>query len=130
MEQRQEQGRGPGDGTLETVRPWRLWHTEVARRLGARFARREVRWRAWAYLRGLRSPVERKNGWQRAEVNGEATPYGGQPLLGRALGEADALRDAVRPSVVEPLGAPDAVLVVDATGLRTKGQRSAGGARP
>lgn len=129
MEQRQEQGLGPGDVTLETVRTWMLWQTEVERRLGARFARREVRWRAWAYIRGLLSPVERKNGWQLAEVNGEATPYGVQHLLGRAIWDADALRDDLRPYVVEHLGAPDAVLVVDETGFLKKGQRSAGVAR-
>ena len=129
MEWWQEQGRDPEDVNLETVRTWMLWQTEVERRLGARFARREVRWRAWAYIRGLLSPVERKNGWQLAEVNGETTPYGVQHLLGRALWDADALRDDVRPYVVEHLGAPEAVLVVDETGFLKKGQQSAGVAR-
>ena len=32
-------------------------------------------------LRGLLSPVERKNGWQLAERAGDATPYGVQRLL-------------------------------------------------
>src|SRR5438093_5873080 len=76
MERRQEQGLGPGDVTLETVRTWMLWQTDVERRIGAQFARREVRWRAWAYIRGLLSPVERKNGWQLAEVNGETPRMG------------------------------------------------------
>jgi SRSO17 transposase len=129
MERRQEQERCPGDVNLETVRTWTLWQTEVERRIGAQFARREVRWRAWAYIRGLLSPVERKNGWQLAEVNGETTPYGVQHLLGRAIWEADALRDDLRPYVVEHLGAPQAVLVVDETGFLTKGQQSAGVAR-
>jgi SRSO17 transposase len=129
MELRPEQGAFPGDMTLEAVRTWTLWRTEVERRIGARFARREVRWRAWAYLRGLLSPVERKNGWQVAEVNGEPTPYGVQHLLGRAMWDADALRDDLRPYVVEPLGAPEAVLVVDETGFLKKGQHSAGVAR-
>ena len=74
MELRQEQSPLPGDVNLETVRPWTLWRTEVERRIGTQFARREVRWRAWAYIRGLLSPRERKNGWQVAEVNGETTP--------------------------------------------------------
>jgi len=129
MERRQEQGLCPGDVNLETVRTWTLWQTEVERRMGAQFARREIRWRAWAYIRGLLSPVERKNGWQIAEVNGETTPYGAQHLLGRALWDADALRDDVRPYVVEHLGAPEAVLVVDETGFLKKGQQSAGVAR-
>ena len=46
MERRQGQGLGPGDGELETVRTWTLGQTEVERRLGAQWARREVRWRA------------------------------------------------------------------------------------
>ena len=129
MEWRQEQGLYPEDGNLETVRTWTLLQTEVDGRIGAQFARREVRWRAWAYIRGLLSPVERKNSWQLAEVNGETTPYGVQHLLGRAMWDADALRDDVRPYVVEHLGAPEAVLVVDETGFLKKGQHSAGVAR-
>ena len=93
---RQEQGAFPEDIALDTVRTWALWQTDVERRLGPQFARRDVRRRAWAYIRGFLSPIERKNGWQLAEVNGEAPPYGVQPLLGRALGDAEALRDALR----------------------------------
>ena len=129
MEERQEQRLDSEDLNLETVRTWALWQTEVERRIGAQFTRREVRWRAWAYIRGLLSPVERKNGWQLAEVNGETTPYGVQHVLGRAMWDADALRDDVRPYVVEHLGAPEAVLVVDETGFLKKGQHSAGVAR-
>jgi len=73
--------------------------------------------------------VERKNGWQLAEVNGDATPYGVQHLLGRAQWDADALRDDLRPYVLEHLGASQAVLVVDETGFLKKGQHSAGVAR-
>ena len=68
--------------------------------------RREVRRRAGAYIRGLLSPIERKNGWQLAEVNGETTPYGVQHLLGRAMWDADALRNDLCPYVVEYLGDP------------------------
>ena len=93
MELRQGQGAFPGAVALETVREWTLWLTEVERRIGAHFTRREARWHAGAYLRGLLSPVERKNGWQIAEINGETTPYGVQPLLGRAIWDAEALRD-------------------------------------
>jgi SRSO17 transposase len=129
MELSQVQGMFPGDVALETVREWTLWLTEVERRIGAQFARREARWHAGAYLRGLLRPVERKNGWQIAEINGETTPYGVQHLLGRAQWDADALRDDLRPYVVEHLGASQAVLVVDETGFLKKGQHSAGVAR-
>ena len=80
MELRPELSTPPTDLALETVRAWAVWQTEVERRIMPRFARREARRRAWASLRGLLSPVERKNGWQVAEVNGETTPYGVQHL--------------------------------------------------
>jgi SRSO17 transposase len=114
---------------LETVRAWAVGLTEVERRIMPRFARREARRQAWAYLRGLLSPVERKNGWQVAEVNGAPTPSGVQHLLGRAQWDADEVRDDLRPSLVEHLGDPQAVLVVDETGFLKKGQHSAGVAR-
>jgi len=129
MELRQEWCPAPTDLALETVREWTIWLTEVERHILPRFPRRDARRRAWAYIRGLLSPVERKNGWQLAEVNGDATPYGVQHLLGRAQWDADALRDDLRPYVVEHLGAPQAVLVVDETGFLKKGQHSAGVAR-
>ena len=56
----------------------------VTARIGRRFARAEARRRAEVYLRGLLSPLERKNGWQLAEAAGDATPYATQHLLGRA----------------------------------------------
>jgi SRSO17 transposase len=129
MKLSQELSTPPTDVALETVRAWAVWQTEVARRIMPRFARREARWRAWAYLRGLLSPVERKNGWQVAEVNGDTTPYGVQHLLGRAQWDADEVRDDLRSYVVEHLGDPQAVLVVDETGFLKNGQHSAGVAR-
>jgi len=129
MELGQEWSTPPIALTLETVRAWAVWRTEVERRLMPRFARHEARRRAWAYLRGLLSPVERKNGWQLAEVNGDTTPYGVQHLLGRAQWDADAIRDDLRSYVVEHLGHPQAVLVVDETGFLQKGQHAAGVAR-
>src|SRR5262245_8497849 len=129
MERSQGQGAFPGDVALETVREGTLGLTEVERRIGAQFTRREARWHAGVYLRGLLSPVERKNGWQIAASNGETTPYGVQHLLGRAQWDAEALRDDLRPYVLEHLGASQAVLVVDETGCLKKGQHSAGGAR-
>jgi SRSO17 transposase len=114
---------------LEDVQEWILGLTEVERRIGPHFSRRDLRRRARAYLRGLLSPVERKNSWQVAEVNGDATPYGVQHLLGRAVWDAEALRDALLPYVLEHLGAPESVLVIDETGFLKKGRQSAGVAR-
>jgi SRSO17 transposase len=98
----------------------------VAARLGPRFAREDARLRLQAYLRGLLSPVERKNGWQLAEAAGDRTPYATQHLLGRADWDAEAVRDDLRGYVVEHLGDPAAVLVVDETGVVKKGTASAG----
>jgi len=119
----------PAALTVDTVRAWLLELTEVERRIGARFPRWDVRRRAGAYLRGLLSPVERKNGWQLAEVNGDDTPYGVQHLLGRARWDAEAVRDDVRGYVMEYLGAPHGVIVIDETGFLKKGRHSAGVAR-
>jgi hypothetical protein len=42
----------------------------LCERIGPCFARSETRERAKAYLQGLLSPIERKNGWQLAEEAG------------------------------------------------------------
>jgi len=85
-----------------------------------------VRQRAQDYLRGLLSETERKNGWQLAEVAGNATPYGIQHLLGRANWDADAVRDELREYVSEHLSGEGSVLVVDETGFIKKGDKSLG----
>lgn len=110
-----------------------LWQTvywaEVERRLGPVFARSETRFRALAYLKGLLSPAERKNGWQVAEIIGESTPYGVQHLLGRAEWNPDELRDLLRTYVLDYLADADAVGVLDETGFLKKGRQSVGVAR-
>ena len=45
------------------------------------------------YMKGLLSPIERKNGWQMAEAVGDATPYALQQFLYRGKFSADSLRD-------------------------------------
>ena len=82
--------------------------------------------RALDYLRGLLSPVERKNGWQLAEQAGDATPYGVQHLLSTYVWDADLVRDDLRDYVVEHLGDVHGVLVVDETGFLKKGNKSVG----
>ena len=126
MEWMQKQSTGAAELAVETVREWTLWLTAVARWLLPHCARREAQRRAGAYSRGLLSPAERKNGWQVADVNGDATPYGVQPLLGRAQRNADAVRDAVRSDLLAHLADPQAVLVIDETGFLKKGTQSAG----
>src|SRR5256885_15065212 len=116
----------PAELTVDTVRAWLLELTDVERRIGAQFPRWDARQRAGAYLRGLLSPVERKNGWQLAEVNGDDTPYGVQHLLGRAVWNAEAVRDDLRGYLLEHLGTPQGVMVIDETGFLNKGRHSAG----
>jgi SRSO17 transposase len=115
--------------TVDTAQPWASGLEAVATRIGARLRRTELRQRGAASLRGLISPIARQNGWQLAEAAGDPTPYGVQPLLGRAAWSADAVRDDLRSYVVEHLGEPDAVLVIDETGFLKKGTKSAGVAR-
>ena len=108
------------------ARVWADRLVEVHERIGGRFGRVEPRRRALAYLRGLLSQVERKNSWWLAEQAGEQTPNGMQRLLNGSGWDADGVRDDLRDYVVEQLGDPDAVLVLDETGFVKKGDRSAG----
>ena len=94
--------------------------------VAGRFGRVEPRRRARAYVRGLLAPLASKNGWTLAEAAGDATPDGMQRLLNAAAWDADGVRDDVRAYVVEHLGSPDGVLVVDETGFIKKGTKSAG----
>lgn len=48
----------------EAAARWAGCLDEVHARIAKRFARSEQRQRARAYLQGLLSPIERKNGWQ------------------------------------------------------------------
>jgi SRSO17 transposase len=118
-----------GRPTAAQVRAWADEVMAVGERIGGRFARREPRRRAVGYIRGLLSDAQRKNGWQLAEHLGESTPDGVQHLLARADWDADAVRDDLVRYVVEHLGDPGGVLVVDETGFVKKGARSVGVAR-
>jgi SRSO17 transposase len=77
-------------------------------------------------LKGLITPIERKNSWQLAEQAGDDTPYGVQHLLGRAEWDADEVRSDLRDYVNQHLGEEVAVLVVDETGFLKKGDKSVG----
>ena len=112
--------------TQSEVQGWAGNLDEVLDRIAPQFVRAEPRRRAAAYLRGLLAPVERKNGWQLAEAAGDATPDGVQDFLSRAQWDADAVRDDLHAYVVEHLGDPGAVLVLDETGFLKKGTKSAG----
>lgn len=111
---------------MEALTAWQEEFKQLVKRIGPRFARSQSRdWLA-AYLQGLLSQVQRKNGWQLAETVGAATPYGLQQFLYRAKWNPDDIRDDLRTYVVEHLGDPEAVLVIDETGFVKKGPHSVG----
>lgn len=57
---------------------------------------------------------------------GETTPDGVQHLLERAQWDTDAARDILGGYVVEQVGDPDGVMIVDETGFIKKGIHSVG----
>jgi SRSO17 transposase len=114
------------DPTPADAAQWAAELQQVLDDLGCRFARRETRTHLRAYLIGLLSPIERKNGWQLAEHAGDATPYAIQHLLDRAKWDADAVCDDLQGYVREHLGHPAGVLVIDETSFLKKGTHSVG----
>jgi SRSO17 transposase len=111
------------------IAAWREDLNALHARIAPHFRRPEVRARAGHYLAGLLAPIERRNGWQLAEQLGERNPDGVQRLLRTARWDAEAVRDDLRAYVVEHLGDPEAVLVIDETGFLKKGTKSVGVAR-
>lgn len=111
---------------LEEVEAWACGLEAMHSLIADRFERREPRQRALAYLKGLLSPLERKNGWQLAEFAGDSAPDGVQRLLATYEWDADLVRDDLRSYVVERLGDPCGVLVIDETGFIKKGTKSVG----
>ena len=105
---------------------WLGQFDELMGRIAGRFSRVEPRRRARAFVLGLLADLRRKNCWTIAEHAGDTTPDGMQHLLAAARWDAGAVRDDLRRYVVEHLGSPDAVLVVDETGDLKKGSASAG----
>src|SRR6266849_965051 len=105
---------------------WVLELSHVHRRISPRFARPEPRRRALAYLQGLLSCSERKNGWHLAEQAREATPYGMQRLLSQAVWDTDGVRDDLRSYVLEQLGTHGAIVAIDETSFPKRGKHSAG----
>ena len=115
-----------GGNEVAEVERWADGIEGMHQRIAERFRRPEPRRRVLDYLRGLLSPVERKNGWQLAEHVGDATPAGVQRLLSQYRWDADLVRDDLKSYVVDHLADADAVLVVDETGFLKKGDKSVG----
>jgi SRSO17 transposase len=98
----------------------------VAGPVAGRFGRVEPRWRARSFVLGLLADLPRKHCWTIAEHAGDATPDGLQHLLAGAVWDHDGVRDDVRDYLVDHLGDPGAVLVVDETGDLKKGASTVG----
>jgi len=112
--------------TDDVLRSWVAGLDALFARVAGRFGRVEPRRQARLYLMGLLAPLERKNGWQLAEAAGDAAPDRMQRLLNNARWDARQVRDDLRSYVVEHLGDPGGVLIVDETGFIKKGTKSAG----
>jgi len=85
-------------------------------RIAGRFRRREPRLQARSFLLGVLSDVDTRSCWQLAEQSGDTSPQAMQRLLGEAVWDADAVRDDVRGYVIDAIGDPDGVLILDDTG--------------
>lgn len=113
------------------VRPADLdeWERELSAlvaRIGPVFYRTESKRHAEQYLRGLLSPLARKNGWTIAEYVGEAEPKALQRLLNLSPWDTDGLLVANREYAMENLADPGGILVADPTGFAKKGSKSVG----
>src|SRR5436853_3686796 len=108
-------------GVLGAVRAATSGLERLTGGLREHFRRGEGHRHAVAYVTGLLGDVERKNGWQLAEYGGYDQPRTIQRVLDRSVWDADAVRDDLREQVIEELGDPDGVLVVDETGFVKKG---------
>ena len=111
------------------MQEWADGLAELHALIGRHFSRSEPREHAIAYVRGLLSAEERKNSWTLSERAGDRTPDGMQRLLSTADWDPGSVRDALRRYVVDNLGDPGGVLILDETGFLKKGTRSAGVAR-
>jgi SRSO17 transposase len=109
-----------------SVDRWQDAFSEVVDLIAPRFARFEPLRHAAGLIEGLVSGLDRKNCWTIAEHRGQQNPHGLQHLLSRAKWDADAVRDDLRGYVVDHLGDPGAILVVDETGDLKKGSCSVG----
>jgi SRSO17 transposase len=95
-------------------------------RIAGRFKRVEPRKAARDWLLGLLSDVDSRSSWQLAEQAGHASPHRMQRLLGEAVWDADAVRDDLRKFVVDHLGDPGGVLIIDDTGDLKSGSTTVG----
>lgn len=105
------------------------WESELAgllARIRPLFYRTESKKHAEQYVRGLLSPLQRKNGWTIAEHAGEPEPAALQRFVNLSPWDADALLECNREYAMEHLADPAGILVADPTGFAKKGTKSVG----
>src|SRR4029079_13431652 len=112
----------PAASLETTLELWSATLRQAKQRFSPLFAAPSVAASANAFLDGLLGGERRKTGWMRAEAAGDPGPWRQQSVLGRTHWDAEALRDVVRDYVLETLGSPDAVLVIDETGFLKQGK--------
>ena len=95
-------------------------------RVASRFVRCETLRDAGALMLGLVSDLGRKNCRTLAERAGQPSPDRLQHPLARAKWDTDGVMADLRSYVVDHLGDPDAVLLVDETGDAKKGTDTVG----
>jgi len=110
----------------EELDEWGADFIAFCARFNGIFGRKEARTQARKYLRGLLSPIPRKNGWQLAEAMGDKVPDATQRLLYRTLWSADTARNMLQEYIIEVFADEDGIGVVDETGFIKKGDRSVG----
>jgi SRSO17 transposase len=115
-----------GAVTRADVDVWESGLEDVFTRISPLFYRTESKEHAEQYIRGLLSPIERKNGWTIAEHSSELEPKALQRFLNLSPWDADALLSLNREYAMEYLADPGGILVADSTGFAKKGTRSVG----
>jgi hypothetical protein len=90
------------------------------------FYRVESKKHAEQYIRGLLSPLARKNGWTISEYVGEPEPTTLQRLLNLSPWDVDELLALTRQYAMENFAGPGGILVADPTGFPKKGRKSVG----
>src|SRR3954449_11085606 len=109
----------------DVLAEWQAGLDDLFALIAGRFTRVEPRRLAFAYIRGLLAPLERRKGWTIAEHAGRRSPSAVQEMLYSPCSDPDLVRDDVRDYVVEHLGDPQGVVIGDDT-VREEGVRSAG----
>lgn len=116
------------DGVVEPedLDRWESDLQQLIARIDPLFYRTESKRHAEQYLRGLLSPLARKNGWTIAEHVGESEPTALQRFLNLSPWDADELLTINREYAMENLADPAGIMAADPTGFGKKGFKSVG----